>query len=86
MAARLAGSKVVAPVRILSVPCAAGEEPYSIAMTLLDAGITADRFRIDAIDVARYFDDDHYSVQGAREVARALLERASERDGKPRDR
>jgi chemotaxis protein methyltransferase WspC len=41
------------PIRILSIPCAAGEEPYSIAMTLLDSGLTADRFRIDAVDISR---------------------------------
>ena len=41
------------PVRILSVPCAAGEEPYSVAMALLEAGIAPERFQIDAIDVSR---------------------------------
>jgi chemotaxis protein methyltransferase WspC len=41
-----------APLRALSVPCAGGEEPYSIAMTLSDLGLSPDRFRIDAVDVS----------------------------------
>jgi chemotaxis protein methyltransferase WspC len=40
------------PLRVLSLPCAGGEEPYSIAITLLDLGLPARRFQIDAVDVS----------------------------------
>jgi chemotaxis protein methyltransferase WspC len=41
-----------APVRVLSLPCASGEEPYSLAMVLLDASVAPERFQIDAIDIS----------------------------------
>jgi chemotaxis protein methyltransferase WspC len=39
-------------LRALSVPCSTGEEPYSLAMTLLEAGLSTEKFHIDAIDVS----------------------------------
>ena len=39
-------------LHILSLPCATGEEPYSIAMALLDAGFAAEGFQIDACDIS----------------------------------
>jgi chemotaxis protein methyltransferase WspC len=39
-------------VRILSIPCAGGEEPYTMAMVLTDAGIAPGNFMIDAFDIS----------------------------------
>jgi chemotaxis protein methyltransferase WspC len=39
-------------IRILSIPCAGGEEPYTIAMVLTDAGIPANNFKVDAFDIS----------------------------------
>ncbi|MFZ2961192.1 MAG: CheR family methyltransferase [Candidatus Ozemobacteraceae bacterium] len=41
------------PFRVLSAPCSSGEEPYSLAIALLDAGLGADFFTIDGIDLNR---------------------------------
>lgn len=45
-------ARSTARFQALSIPCASGEEPYSIAITLLDAGLDASRIRIDAADVS----------------------------------
>jgi len=42
----------VGTVRLLSLPCSSGEEPFSLAMTLLDAEVAPDRFEIDAVDIS----------------------------------
>lgn len=40
-------------LRVLSVPCATGEEPYSIAIALLEAGLNPANIHIDAVDISK---------------------------------
>lgn len=47
--AELAGER---PLRLLSLPCSTGEEPYSLAMALLDSAINPAALQIDAIDIS----------------------------------
>ena len=39
-------------LRVLSLPCSSGEEPFSMVMSLLDAGLPADRFEVVAVDIS----------------------------------
>lgn len=38
--------------RVLSIPCARGEEAYSLAIALLDSGLTPEQITIEAVDVS----------------------------------
>ena len=37
---------------VLCLPCASGEEPYSVAITLLELGLTPQRFEVVAVDIS----------------------------------
>jgi chemotaxis protein methyltransferase WspC len=58
---------------VLSLPCSTGEEPYSIAMALLDVGMPASRFSIDAVDISQ-----HALTRGQQGVYRRSSFRGSE--------
>lgn len=58
--------------RVLCVPCSTGEEPYSIAITLLECGLMATQFRIDAVDI---------SQQALQKAKRAVYTKKSFRGG-----
>ncbi len=49
---RLSELKASRPLRIISIPCSTGEEPYSIVMALLDGGLAPESFRVEALDVS----------------------------------
>ena len=48
-------------LRVLSLPCATGEEAYSAAIALHEAGLEPDRFRVDGVDIS------HRAIARARE-------------------
>lgn len=53
-------------LRILSVPCSSGEEPYTLAMCLSDAGLPAAAGQIDAVDISSTnIEKAHNAVYGA---------------------
>jgi chemotaxis protein methyltransferase WspC len=63
---RWIGAPARGPLRVLSIPCAAGEEPYSIAIALLEAGLAAERFTVHGVDVsARRLDQARRGVYSA---------------------
>jgi chemotaxis protein methyltransferase WspC len=67
--ARLANERLVRNpahvLRVLSLPCSTGEEPYTVAMTLLDDGIGENRFTVDAFDIsARVIDHARAGIYG----------------------
>jgi chemotaxis protein methyltransferase WspC len=39
-------------LRLLSVPCSTGEEPYSMIMSLLDSGFSPQQVQVDAVDIS----------------------------------
>ena len=43
--------RLARPMRLLSAPCATGEEPYSIAMVCLESGLAQADFSVDAVDI-----------------------------------
>ncbi|MFM7150785.1 MAG: CheR family methyltransferase [Gemmataceae bacterium] len=40
------------PFRILSIPCSTGEEPYSMAIALLEAGVSSSMWSIQGVDLS----------------------------------
>lgn len=83
---QLLDSRPGQPLRALSVPCATGEEPYSIAMTMLEAGAEPAQIMVDAVDISRralaFADAGNYGSHSFRgEQDPGVLDRYFHRDG-----
>jgi chemotaxis protein methyltransferase WspC len=70
---------------VLSLPCAGGEEPYSMAMALASAGIEPAQCRIDAVDLSQAAVErarlGRYTRNAFRGARLAFRERWFRRDG-----
>lgn len=82
---RFARTRASRRLRALSVPCSTGEEPYSIAITLFEAGLDAAQFQVDAVDVSRraleFAQAGHYGSHSFRgEQDAAVIQRYFRRD------
>jgi chemotaxis protein methyltransferase WspC len=64
-------------LRVLSAPCSTGQEAYSIAATLLRAGLPPERFTVDAVDL---------SERALHSASQATYPEASMRGVTPEDR
>ncbi len=66
-------------IRILSLPCATGEEPYSIAITLIEAGLMPSQLKIDAFDISerniKRCKTAHYRENSFRGVEQSIRDR-----------
>jgi chemotaxis protein methyltransferase CheR len=72
-------------IAVWSAGCATGEEPYSIAMALAEAGAEAEQVELLATDVnpeaVAYAAHGNYDGRRVREIPAPLLERHFDRDG-----
>jgi len=83
IAERAAAASAAAPLRILSAPSANGEEPYSVAITLLESGLQAEHICIEALDISaagiRDSQAGRYTESRMRHVSPQLRQRYFER-------
>jgi chemotaxis protein methyltransferase WspC len=65
VAQRAATQTTGLPVRVLSVPCSTGEEPLSLAIALHKAGLSADQYQIEAVDLSQsHIDKANAAIYG----------------------